>query len=152
MKTAISSLLGCTLLAAFLSSTGWTQERGGAKPSLDVLAMQSVPDGHYLLNLMSSGAERLLNIHVKGNVATCVNSTDPELKGLQGRFELFGNGVFTIVLRNQKHTASQWWLFRPDGSASVKEVPDRGEKQRAVPVPNDSIEPPKNGSRAANPS
>jgi hypothetical protein len=49
-----------------------------------------------------------------------------------------------IFFRNESgHRASQFWVFRSDGSAAVKEVPDRGERQTAIPVHDDSIEPPK---------
>jgi hypothetical protein len=72
-----------------------------------------------------------------------VNSNDARLKGLQGKFQLIGNGVFLIFFQNQNHRASQYWLFRNDGSAVVKEVPDRGEKQTALPATSDSIELPK---------
>jgi hypothetical protein len=65
------------------------------------------------------------------------------LKGLKGEFQLIGNGVFIVSLHNNNHRASQFWLFRPDGTATVKEVPDRGEKQLAQPVASTSIEPPK---------
>ena len=88
------------------------------------------------------GQERLLNIRVKDNTARCVNSSDPRLKGLQGRFELVGNGVFVIFFRNENHRATQYWLFRQDGSAAVKEVPDRGERQKAGPVKDDSPKAP----------
>ena len=63
------------------------------------------------------------------------------LAGLKGKFQLIGNGVFMISLQNENHRASQFWLFRKAGGATVKEMPDRGEQQSAVPVDNDSIEP-----------
>jgi hypothetical protein len=51
--------------------------------------------------------------------------------------------VFVIFFQNENHRASQYWLFRNDGTAVVKEVPDRGEKQTAIPVATDSLEQPK---------
>ncbi len=111
--------------------------------AVDVLEMKSVPDGHYLLNLETGAAERLVNIEVKNASGKCVNSSDPQLKGLEGKFEFIGNGVFTVVFRNKHYTMTQWWLFRPDGSATVKEVPDRGETQRAIPVSDESLSRPK---------
>jgi len=107
------------------------------------LEMKSVPDGHFLVNLQGAGRERLVNIEVKDNAAKCVNSDDAPLKGLQGKFQLIGNGVFVIFFQNENHRASQYWLFRNDGSAAVKEVPDRGEKQTAIPVASDSLDLPK---------
>ena len=105
--------------------------------------MKSVPDGHFLVNLQGEGKTRLVNIEVRDNAAKCVNSNDAQLKGLQGKFQLIGNGVFLIFFQNENHRASQYWLFRQDGSAAVKEVPDRGEKQTAVPVKDGSMEAPK---------
>ncbi len=69
---------------------------------------------------------------VKENTAKCVNSDDAQLKGLQGKFQLIGNGVFVIYFQNEHHRASQYWLFRSDGSATVKELPDRGERQTGI--------------------
>jgi len=105
--------------------------------------MKSVPDGHFLLNLQLENQNRLLNVEVKNNEAKCVNSREARLKGLQGKFQLIGNGVFLIFFQNENHRASQFWVFRTDGSATIKEVPDRGEKQTALPVENDSLETPK---------
>ena len=72
-----------------------------------------------------------------------MNSNDMRLKELQGRFQLIGNGVFVIFFQNENHRASQYWLFRQDGTAAVKEVPDRGERQTAMPVKDESLETPK---------
>jgi hypothetical protein len=140
VKTKTSFIGVFLAFAALLAPVAHGQQ---AKPSLDVLEMKSVPDGHYVLNLQSVGPEQMLNIQVRGDSAQCVNSSDPELKGLEGRFQLIGNGVFLITLRNPKRTISQWWLFRKDGSATVREMPDRGEQQRVVPVRDDSLEVPK---------
>ena len=109
-----------------------------APPFLDVVNLKSPPAGHYLVNLESGGTERMATIRIDHDSARCINSNDPRLRGLMGKFEPIGNGVFRIVLRNKDYTASQWWLFKPDGAAVVKEVPDRGEQERAVPVPDES--------------
>jgi hypothetical protein len=53
---------------------------------------------------------------------------------LSGEFELIGNGVFMARLAGGSHRATQLWVFKPDGIALVKEVPDRGEKQVAQRV------------------
>jgi hypothetical protein len=143
MKTRVESLIGLVLTVGIAGCI--SQLRAAEDPSVveaRVLNMRSVPDGHFLASLQLEGRERLLNIRVKDNTARCVNSSDPRLKGLQGRFELVGNGVFVIFFRNENHRATQYWLFRQDGSAAVKEVPDRGEKQKAVPVKDDSLEAP----------
>jgi len=69
-----------------------------------------------------------------------MTTDDGQLKGLQGKFQLIGNGVFLIYFQNDHHRASQFWVFQKDGTALVKEVPDRGERQVAVPVKDDSLE------------
>ena len=134
------------LFAVLLAPVARGQSSPAPKAELDVLEMKSVPDGNYRVNLQAGGTERLVNIKVKDNSARCVNSSDPRLKGLEGKFELIGNGVFRVVLQNKEYAASQWWLFRTDGSATVKEVPDRGEKERAIRVPDERLEPPDESS------
>jgi hypothetical protein len=146
MKTTPPFLIGILLYVGFLScaSIAQTQSAGNVRGSeAKVLEMKSIPDGHFLVNLQWEGQDCLVNIEVKKNDAKCVNSNDARLKGLQGKFQLIGNGVFLIFFQNENHRASQYWLFRNDGSALVKEVPDRGEKQTAIPVTSDSIELPK---------
>lgn len=110
-----------------------------------MLEMKSVPDGHFLVNLQIEGHDRMLNIKINGNVGECMKSNDTRFKGLRGEFQLVGNGVFLVFFRNDNHRASQYWLFQKDGTAVVKEVPDRGEKQTAIPVESDSLEAPKRG-------
>jgi hypothetical protein len=148
MKTIRPFLIGMILCAASLSDVCLGQTRSASDvraPEVKVLEMKSVPDGHFLVNLQGDGRDRLVNVEVKDNAARCVNSNDAQLKGMQGKFQLIGNGVFQIFFQNENHRASQYWLFRNDGSAVVKEVPDRGEKQTAVPVKDESLEAPKKG-------
>jgi hypothetical protein len=38
--------------------------------------------------------------------------------------------------------ATQFRVFARDGTATIKEIPDRGEKQRAVPVAGQGLEKP----------
>ena len=132
------SLLLCT---AFATGVGYGQQQKAAKAKLNVLEMKSVPDGHFLVKLQVGGQERLLNIESKNDSAKCVTTDNPKLKGLRGRFQLIGNGVFLVFFQNENHRASQYWVFREDGGATIKEIPDRGEDQEAVPVDDDSIEP-----------
>jgi len=75
-------------------------------------------------------------------IARCVASSDPRMKGLQGQFQLIGNGVFLISLGNDQQRASQFWVFGQDGSATIKEIPDRGERQRLLRLPAIHFEPP----------
>jgi hypothetical protein len=145
MKTLSSTLICVTACAlAVASSFSQTVAANSPRPSeVAVLEMKSVPDGHFLVKLHVDGSDRLLNIKVKGNVGECTKSDDTRFNGLRGEFQLVGNGVFVVFFRNDNHRASQYWLFQKDGTAVVKEVPDRGEKQTATPVENDSIETPK---------
>lgn len=106
---------------------------------LDVLALRAPPAGHYLLNLQAHSPERWLNLHVTNSVAFGVNASDTALRGLRGEFQHVGNGVFLISLANSNHRATQFWVFQPDGSARVREIPDRGEQQVARPVPDGSL-------------
>ena len=142
-RKILFSLIPC-LVALSDVCLGQTRSAADARASESkVLDMKSVPDGHFLVNLQGNGRERLVNIEVKDNTARCVNSNDAPLKGLQGKFQVIGNGVFVSFFQNANHRASQYWLFRNDGSAVVKEVPDRGEKQTAIPVTTDSLDSPK---------
>src|SRR6185369_2957562 len=146
MKTTRKILISLIPCVVALSEVclGQTRSAADARASESkFLDMKSVPDGHFLVNLQGDGRERLVNIEVKDNTAKCVNSNDAPLKGLQGKFQVIGNGVFVIFFQNENYRASQYWLFRNDGSAVVKEVPDRGEKQTAVPVATDSLDLPK---------
>ncbi|MBM3832904.1 MAG: hypothetical protein FJ403_06465 [Verrucomicrobia bacterium] len=122
-----------------------------AKPApTNPTEMRAVPDGNYLVTLELNGKEQRLNLKVKDSAAQCVNSSDPILKGLRGRFQQYlirneipRNGVFLLFLMNETQRMNQLWIFRNDGSAAIREVPDRGEMQRAIPTDNDSIELPK---------
>jgi len=61
-------------------------------------------------------------------VDKCASSVAPIASG---GFELLGNGVFVARLSSKTGNMTQLWLFQPDGTARVKENPDRGEKQVA---------------------
>ena len=138
--------MGVTIATAIMLSTAFGQKaeiKDTTPPALNVIEMKSVPAGHYYVNFRFDGEDRHLNIKVSDGKAECVNTSDLRLKGLKGEFQLIGNGVFIVSLHNNNHRASQFWLFRPDGTAAVKEVPDRGENQLAQPVASSSIEPPK---------
>jgi hypothetical protein len=141
MKTNRAVIVGVCLLAGIVRFV--LTASGATASEANVLEMNSAPNGHFLVNLQIEGRDRLVNIEVKDNAARCVNSEDARMKGLQGTFQLIGNGVFLIFFQNQHHRASQFWVFRKDGSAAVKEIPDRGEKQTAVPVKDESLEAPK---------
>ena len=106
--------------------------------------MTVIPDGNYLVNLQirGEGPVRLLNLECRNGVLKCVKTDEPRLAEWQGRSMLIGNGVFMVQLAGGTERATQFWVFRADGSAAVKEVPDRGEKQSAVPVKGGGLEKP----------
>ena len=105
---------------------------GGGK--LDVLNMQQIPAGQYEVKLQVGGQEQTVKIAIKGDRAVFLSASTDDLDGLSGRFELIGNGVFMARLAGRNSRMTEWWLFHPDGTATVKEIPDRGEKQTATPI------------------
>jgi hypothetical protein len=86
--------------------------------------------------------DRLVNVLVKGSGGEFIKSTDAQLVGARGKFELIGNGVFIVFFQNATFRATQFWVFNPDSTAMVKEVPDEGQRQMAVPVKGNSLEHP----------
>jgi hypothetical protein len=134
------------LVSAFvaLSSLGCAGAPKTAAPqSAMVPEVTSVPDGHYLLNLQVGQTVHQLNFRVERQLAVCVNADAPKVHNLQGRFEPIGNGVFLVSLHNNQYHGSQYWIFKRDGSAVVKEIPDRGEIQRAIPVAAATLDRPR---------
>lgn len=120
---------------------GWSLRAEG----LDIANLEAVPEGNYLVTLEMNGKQQRLNLKVQGNRARCVNASTPALKGAQATFEPHpsGNGMFVARFRGAQLTSTQLWIFRPDGIAAIREAPDRGEIQSAVPVKSDSLEAPK---------
>jgi hypothetical protein len=116
-----------------------TDERAADGPkqaTLAVLARQEIPAGFYEVQLQYEGRNETVKLSIKGNRAAFVKASSNKLEGLSGGFELIGNGVYLARLACKGGGASQWWIFRPDGSATVKEIPDRGEKQIAKRTPD----------------
>ena len=142
MKTSRLFLSGLILTAVLTTQRGFSEPPKPASAVTKVLEMKSVPDGNYRVTLQLRGRERALNFEAKDNLARCIRSDDPKLEGLQGTFELIGNGVFLISLRNDNHRATQYWLVKEDGGATVKEIPDRGEKQTAERVAGTFLDAP----------
>lgn len=101
------------------------------KPQLDVLEMQQIPPGVYEVHLQLDRQDFTVRLGIKDNRAVFVKSSADKFNGFAGEFELIGNGVFLARMAGENHRATQWWVFHADGTASVKEVPDRGEKQVA---------------------
>lgn len=116
-----------------------------AAAKLDVSQLRAVPDGNYLVTLELNGKQERLNVKVQGNKAKCVNSSDTSLKNMEGEFRPHPqqNGIFVISFRAPTGSMTQIWIFRSDGAAAIRENPDRGEQQSAVPVTGNSIEAPK---------
>jgi hypothetical protein len=107
----------------------------------DVTKIVQFPPGNYLCNLLIHGKEQKLNFEVKGDELVCVNATEKGMIGLRGKHQLLGgNGVFQVQLRGGAFGATQFWVFNKDGSITIKEIPDRGEKQRGVPVKGKSLD------------
>lgn len=102
--------------------------------------MKSMAEGNYLVTL---DGDKLMNVAVKDGKATCVKSSDPAKKGMQGMIQNMKSGVFLIRFQNNQGVMSQVWIFRKDGTAGVRELPDSGELQSAVPVKDDSLTLPK---------
>ncbi len=125
------------LLFILLIATGLESGRG---EELDVLTMREIPPGNYLCHLRIHGKEELLNFEVKGTALVCVNAKEKGMIGLRGRTQWIGNGVFMTRLEGGDYVATQFWVFSKDGTAVIKEVPDRGEKQGAVLVTGESLE------------
>jgi hypothetical protein len=130
--SSILLVILCSLVACLSSIS-----RAAAKPDeskLDVLNLREIPSGFYDAQLQLDGKDHTVKLAIKNNRAVFVTTATSKLEGLSGEFELIGNGVFMARLAGENHRATQWWVFHPDGTASIKEVPDRGEKQTAKPA------------------
>ncbi|MDB6071454.1 MAG: hypothetical protein JWL81_2625 [Verrucomicrobiales bacterium] len=102
-------------------------------PIQKVLDLTEIPGGIYSTNLelkQLDGIPATLRLDVRDGRITGNHDRFGELKG---RISPIGNGVFMVQLRGKDYRASQFWVFRPDGTAIIREIPDRGEKQLAVP-------------------
>ena len=62
--------------------------------------------------------------------------SDEPLLGATGTFIPLESDieVFRIPLRLKNSFRSQIWIFQTDGSAIIKEIPDLGEEEEAVPI------------------
>jgi len=134
MKARFVIALGSCCLAALFAFSGATAAESPEKKPLDVIELKTVPDGVYEVRLQLDGAASMVTLALKNNRATFVKSDAAKFEGLSGEFELIGNGVFMARLAGGSHRATQLWVFKPDGTALVKEVPDRGENQVAQRV------------------
>jgi hypothetical protein len=143
-KALMVSLIVCTAFATTnCHAQGGAANRGVMNAYSSRTNLKAVPDGNFLVNIEFEGKERLLNLEVKNGAARCVKSNEPRLQGASGKFRLLDTGVFLVSLQKQNVTVSQFWIFRMDGSAAIREAPDRGEVQKAIPVKGESLELPK---------
>jgi len=102
--------------------------------------LTSVPDGNYLVRLEIAGQMERLKFSVQSNQVRCTDSSDSKLISLRGTFESGTNGVFLLSLQGREYSGTQVWIFRGDGTASIREVPDRGEQQSASPLLGDAAD------------
>jgi hypothetical protein len=93
--------------------------------------MDAIPDGEWVVEMAQEGQTWETRFEVVGGDFECVASGLPTMVGMRGVSELIRNRVFAVQVRNGSHAATQFWVFGEDGTAAVKEVPDRGERQRA---------------------
>jgi hypothetical protein len=107
----------------------------------DFMKLTAIPDGNYLvaLQIEGQGPVHRVNIECNDGKLKCVNTDEPRLEDWKGRSMFIGNGVFMVQLAGSSVRATQFWVFRADGSAEVKELPDRGEKQKAVPIKGNGL-------------
>jgi hypothetical protein len=106
-----------------------------------------MPDGNYLLTVELNGEQQRLNLKIQGGRGKCMKASDPSLANVEGQFQKpdpkFQLPPNSFLARFRNGLGSQLWIARPDGSFAVREAPDRGEQQSAVPVKGDSLEVPK---------
>ncbi len=128
MKTSILSLL---MLAACLAPV--CAQKAATTKQLDVLTLEAIPEGRYAVTLELKQLDgKPVNITLDSKDSQ-LSGKDPRLGEIKGRIQSIGNGVFMVQLRGTGYVATQFWVFQPSGLAMIKEIPDRGEKQTAVP-------------------
>lgn len=130
------------LAVALLISLCFSAVRSSAQIQVEsrVQGMKSMADGNYLVSLEGG---KQMNVAVKDGRAVCVRASVDSLKGMQGPIQTLKSGVFVIRFQNAQGAMSQVWIFRNDGIAGVRELPDSGELQSAVPVKDDALPGPK---------
>lgn len=128
-------LLGLVALIFILGANciGRFQGQQPPKPAL-APQMQEILAGSYDVQMQFAGQDQTVQLAITNNRAAFVKTSSEKLDGLSGQFELIGNGVFMARLAGKNHRATQWWIFNPDGTVTIKEIPDRGEKQMARPT------------------
>lgn len=128
------------VLAAVLSMTLAGLSQPVANPAASRSDSKALPDTNYLATLEIDGQPQRLNLRVQNHRATCVASSDPTLTDVHGEFQPREAGVFLAHLRGRAFRASQLWILRTDGTVAIREIPDRGEQQSAVPTSGRSVD------------
>jgi hypothetical protein len=141
-------LIIAVLFSTLTFSTAQEKEKSAEKKATEILAMETIKDGYYLVQMEQEGKIIFANFKVTGMKLECVSASLDSAIGMRGGYYAAGNGAFMIQVRNEKHTSSQFWAFKTDGTAAIKEVPDRGEKHRVWPVKDASILTPPTGKEA----
>jgi hypothetical protein len=134
MKTLYQSIVVVILTGIFCFSVADGAEPGPGK--LDVMGMKGIPDGKYSVKLELKQLDgEAVGVELEAREGRISSSDESGRLGrIQGKSQFIGNGVFMVQLQGKGYMATQFWVFRADGSAAIKEIPDRGEKQLAVPV------------------
>jgi hypothetical protein len=102
---------------------------------LNVPQIKQVPDGDYSVNLEWWNRKQNLQVRVRDSQIRVLQSSDPALAEMTAEFQRGDDGIFSVFFRTRdEQSASQRWIPQKDGTFVIREVPDRGEKQRAVPV------------------
>jgi len=136
MKLALFTLPTLANLSAF-------GQQGASGQGKIAKLLNSNPEGRYVVSMEFAGGKPRVIVDVGERDVKTVKGSDPEFDGMAGTIERLKPGIFRVIMRNAKHTISQIWIFRPDGNAAVREVPDRGEMQTAVRVSRETSELPK---------
>ena len=137
------AVLASVLILPICSASAQQVKASGLAVASEATELKAIPDGRYLVTLEIAGGKPRINVEVKAGTVKSIKASDAEFEGLEGGVEAMRPGIFVIRMRNQRHTISQVWVFRKDGSAAVREIPDRGEMQTAVPIKGDALELPK---------
>lgn len=140
MKTIyipLSSLIcfGCMVSAGQAATPAPAVPASAAQAQvLDIVNLTAVPAGKYEVTLaleQLDGVPATLVLDCRDGRFTASSERFGQVEGRV--LQTIGNGVFMIRLRGTGYTATQFWIFKPNGSAEIQEIPDRGEKQTAVP-------------------
>lgn len=138
------SILCAGAILLLLSSSAFSQNttKPASGQKIVLKDLKAIPDGNYLVTLEVNGQTKRFNLRVDANNGKVVKSSDPAMNDVHASFRPYDKeGRFLVRLEGGNYFQNQLWIMRPDGRAAIREAPDRGEFQSAVPVKDDSIEP-----------